>query len=313
MPENDASRPTPADDAEVAEDSTAAEETPADTGASAPDTLTDEDVAEAGGDDAAALKRPRRRGLKWVAVGAAVVLVVALVLPVVSVLQPGYYRRYPSLAKRMDHWAVSTHSKISCTECHVQPGIGNFVVFAAKAVPAFYSQVVSGPSTTNLLKAPDKSACQRCHTTYRQVSPAGDLLIPHKAHVQVLGMQCVTCHGNLVHSPNKRGFNRPEMEACLTCHNGDTASNKCTDCHTRKQTPDSHDRKDWLLVHGKMASSQECGKCHDWTPKYCQECHKQRPASHVGNWKKNHGPEAKTRGNGCLVCHDKTKFCGECH
>jgi len=257
--------------------------------------------------------RRRRRLVMWGAIAAAVVVVILLVLPVISMLQPGYYRRYPALSQRMDHWTVSTHSRVSCAECHVNPGARSFLTFAAKSVPAFYSQLITGPSTTNLLKAPDREACQSCHTAYRQVSPAGDLLIPHKAHVQVLGMECVACHKNLVHSPNRRGFNRPEMESCLEqCHDGDKATDKCVECHTRKQTPDSHDRKDWLAIHGKLAESQDCSECHDWTPKYCEECHKQRPASHVGNWKKNHGPVAKKRGDGCLVCHDK-KSCEECH
>lgn len=237
----------------------------------------------------------------------------ALVWPVFSTVQPAYYRRYPGLAERMDHWETSTHSRISCIECHTEPGIGGFVAFAAESVPAFYSQIASGASKTNLISAPSRRACQKCHTDYRTVAPSGDLLIPHRAHVQVLGMSCVECHQNLVHFPNSRGFNSPEMEGCLEkCHDGETASNECLDCHTQKHTPASHAEKDWLKVHGDAASSEDCGECHDWTPDYCKDCHSQRPASHVGNWKKLHGPEAQVRGDGCNVCHD-VKFCKECH
>lgn len=244
----------------------------------------------------------------------AVAFVVILVLPVVSVLQPGYYRRYPALGERMDNWKTSTHSKISCIACHVEPGAASFVTFAARSVPAFYSQLFTGPSDTNLLPAPSREACQKCHTQYRKVAPSGDLLIPHKAHVEVLDMECNECHKDLVHSLNRRGFNRPEMESCLEqCHDGDTASAECIDCHTRKQTPESHASKDWLAVHGAEAESGvDCAECHDWTPNYCSECHEKRPASHVGNWKKGHAEHAKIRGDGCLVCHEE-KFCKECH
>lgn len=242
------------------------------------------------------------------------VVIVLLVLPVVSMLQPGYYRRYPALSERMDHWAASTHSRISCAECHVDPGARAFLTFAAKSIPAFYSQLAQGPRSTNLLKPPDREACQKCHTTYRSVSPAGDLQIPHRAHVEVLDMQCVTCHEDLVHSLNRRGFNRPEMEGCLErCHDGDKASDECLDCHTRKATPENHERKDWLAVHGEMADVIDCAECHDWTPEFCAECHEKRPASHVGNWKKGHAPVAKERGKGCLVCHGGEKFCEQCH
>jgi len=269
---------------------------------------------EGAGPDSGADARDRRRGwIKWWVFAAAAVAAVLLTLPVVSVLQPDYYRRYPAMGQRMDHWAVSTHSRISCIECHVEPGTAAFLAFAADAVPAFYSQLAQGPSDTNLLKAPSRKACQRCHTGYRTVSPGGDLLIPHRAHVDVLKMECVACHKDLVHSLNRRGFNRPDMETCLTCHDGDKATDKCVKCHTRKQTPKSHEQKDWPQVHGQVAESKVCGTCHDWTPDYCAECHKQRPASHSGNWKKDHGPHAKVRGDGCIVCHGGEKFCKTCH
>jgi hypothetical protein len=256
----------------------------------------------------------RRRLLIWGAAGLALAVLVLLALPVFSVLQPDYYRRYPTLGLRMDHWKTSTHSRIGCAECHIEPGVKGFVVFSARAIPDFYSQLAHGSDKTNLLQPPTRRACRKCHTRYRTVAPSGDLLIPHRAHVEVLRMQCVACHKNLVHSLNRRGFNRPEMETCLEqCHDGDKASNKCVDCHTRKQTPATHARGDWLQIHGRMSHTQDCGVCHDWTPGYCGDCHDKRPASHVGNWKEGHGPAAKQRKDGCLVCHGGKKFCDRCH
>ena len=255
---------------------------------------------------------PRRKRTRWIVLGVLVVVLFLLVWPIVSTLQPGYYRHFLKLDDRMEYWAKSTHSKVTCTQCHVEPGVGGFVSFAARSIPAFYSQLVTGASDTNLLKAPSRAACQKCHTTYRTVAPSGDLLIPHRAHVVVLKMECVDCHKDLVHSENRRGFNRPEMETCLECHDGETASNACADCHTAKATPKSHEAKDWLQVHGASAEKVDCAECHDWTPDFCAECHAKRPASHTGNWKTDHAPHAKKRGEGCLVCHDK-KFCEECH
>ena len=255
-----------------------------------------------------------RRRLIIAAMAAVGLLIVAAVaVPVFSVLQPGYYERYPVLAKRMEHWTTSTHSKVGCAECHVEPGTRGAVEFAVRAVPAFYSQLAQGPAEFNLLKAPGRAACQSCHTTYRKVGPSGDLLIPHRAHVEVLKMECSTCHRNLVHSLNRHGFNRPEMESCLTCHDGDTASDECTDCHTRKQVPPSHTEKTWLQEHGDAAKFEDCESCHSWTPEYCAECHSKKPASHVGNWKEGHAEPAKVRGDGCLVCHGGQKFCDRCH
>lgn len=257
----------------------------------------------------------KRRDRRVLLAGALVlVAVVLLVLPVFSTLQPGYYGRYPDLRVRMDHWRTSTHARMGCADCHVDPGAGMLATFAVRSIPAFYSQLVAGPRETNLLKAPDIVACQKCHTDYRQVSPNGDLLIPHRAHVEVLKVNCVVCHKNLVHAGNSQGFNKPEMKTCLSlCHDGVKATNKCDKCHTRKQVPENHKGKDWFQVHGSMADTIDCGSCHSWTPDYCGDCHKKRPPGHAGNWKKGHGAVAKQRGDGCLVCHSMARFCKGCH
>ncbi|HEY3317589.1 MAG TPA: hypothetical protein VGK50_04105 [Coriobacteriia bacterium] len=263
-------------------------------------------------DDGVRKRGEGRAALASIALGSA--LAVLLVLPVFSTLQPGYYGRYSDLRVRMDHWRASTHAKVSCIDCHVEPGASDFVKFGALSIPAFYSQLIAGPKATNLLPAPDKRACQKCHTDYRQVSPNGDLLIPHRAHVEVLHINCVVCHKNLVHTANTAGFNKPEMTTCINlCHDGHKATDKCDKCHTRKQTPESHSKPDWLLIHGAMSKTIDCGKCHNWTPNYCGDCHKKRPPTHVGNWKKGHSAEAKQRGDGCLVCHSMAKFCKNCH
>jgi len=249
-----------------------------------------------------------------VLIGAAVAVFVLLALPGFSKLQPDYYRRYPGLGERMDHWSTSTHAKITCAQCHVEPGAVGYLSFAVKSIPAFYSQLAGGANEDNLLDAPGKDACQKCHTTYRKVAPSGDLLIPHRAHVEVLDMDCVACHKDLVHSLNDRGFNRPEMETCIEqCHDGDKATNECVKCHTRKNTPESHVATDWPQTHGQVEDITQCDDCHKWTPDYCTECHEKRPASHAGNWKKGHAEPAKARGDGCLVCHGGQEFCEECH
>lgn len=241
-------------------------------------------------------------------------LIVILGLPVFSTLQPGYYERYPSLSPRMREWRTSTHAMASCPSCHVEPGIWNLVTFGARSIPAFYSQLFTGPRSTNLLRPPQTGACRRCHTAWRKASPSGDLVIPHRAHVLVLRINCTVCHQRLVHHRNTTGYNTPPMTLCLSkCHDGRKASNKCIDCHTRKQVPAGHKRPDWLATHGKRTRDINCGTCHGWQPKLCQSCHRERPSTHVGNWKKLHQVRAKLRGRGCLFCHGGAKFCLKCH
>lgn len=253
--------------------------------------------------------RPRR-----IAVGALVLLVLFLLAwPIVSTLQPAYYERYPEMRERMENWRVSTHGRMSCASCHIEPGVRGMAEFAVRSIPAFYAQLVQGPHETNLLEAPGTPACQKCHTSYRQVSADGDLLIPHRAHVEILEVECIVCHTDLVHAENPEGFNRPSMRTCLDeCHDGEVAGNECVKCHTRKHVPEDHLRADWLEIHAEQVDTIECGSCHAWTPDYCEECHSQRPASHAGNWKTDHAPRARDHGDGCMVCHSQ-ESCEECH
>lgn len=258
---------------------------------------------------------PSRRTRRiMLAVSLVVLAILLMIIPAFSTLQPGYYERYPDMRQRMHYWRASTHAGMTCVGCHVEPGLASFVVFAARSVPAFYSQLVTGPRRTNLMKAPGRRACRKCHTAYRLVSPAGDLRIPHRAHVEVLKIDCAVCHKDLVHYPSDKGYNRPRMSMCLaTCHDGKKATNECVRCHTRKQAPDNHKSADWLEAHSAMVDKMDCGSCHAWTPKYCEDCHRARPRTHVGNWKKLHQVRAKVRPKGCLVCHGGEKFCKRCH
>ncbi|MBE0417100.1 MAG: hypothetical protein IBX63_05000 [Coriobacteriia bacterium] len=256
---------------------------------------------------------PRKRRARIVAAVFFAAMVGLLALPLVSTVQPAYYARYPGLQERMDNWRVSTHGRMSCVSCHVHPGARGLLSFAARSIPAFYVQLVWGPHETNLLEPPDRTACQKCHTSYRQVSADGDLLIPHRAHVEILEIECVVCHSELVHAESPEGFNRPAMKMCLEqCHDGEIAGDECVKCHTRKHVPEDHLRTDWLEIHAEMVDTIECGECHAWTSDYCGDCHSKRPVTHVGNWKEGHAERARTHAAGCMVCHSQ-ESCEECH
>ncbi|MBI5231459.1 MAG: hypothetical protein HY876_04755 [Coriobacteriales bacterium] len=258
-------------------------------------------------------RRPPRRFRFPVKSAVAIAFLVLLALPL-STLHADYYKRYPQLGTRMQNWRTSTHARFSCGSCHIEPGLRGFLYRGTRTIPAFYSQILQGPRQTNLFDVPGRNACQKCHTSYRQVSASGDLLIPHRAHVEVLKVNCADCHKELVHARNEKGFNRPRMTMCLSrCHDGKQATTACTKCHTRKHVPSNHRRKDWLETHSTLTDSVDCGECHGWSPDFCGQCHSKRPRSHSGNWKKAHQFRAKKRGDkGCLTCHEE-RFCKRCH
>jgi hypothetical protein len=124
-------------------------------------------------------------------------------------------------------------------------------------------------------------------------------------------MDCVECHGYLVHEKSATGKNTPTMAACLRCHDGDTAKNACTACHTEKAAPDSHKAASWTIVHAEQGKDPQCVKCHAWTKNWCVDCHSRRPRSHGGNWRATHGDRA-VKQRSCEACH-KASFCIRCH
>ena len=79
-------------------------------------------------------EQPKKRRLGWkiLAVVVVVAVLVAVALPIFSTLQPRYYKRYASLHGRMVNWEVSTHAKVPCSGCHMNPGVGGFLAFAAQ-------------------------------------------------------------------------------------------------------------------------------------------------------------------------------------
>lgn len=261
-----------------------------------------------------ARRRAGQRRRRFIAGAGLAFFVIILTLPLFSIGRPGFYERFKPLRGRIQTWHTSTHAQMTCLACHLEPGTEKALEFLARAMPVYYGAVLGQTGDPGLFTTPTKAACQKCHTAYRQVSASGDLLIPHRAHVVVLKLNCADCHQRLVHSPNPSGFNSPKMGYCLSkCHDGRKATNRCTDCHTEKATPDNHKSGNWLQVHGQKTEQINCGRCHGWAPKLCQACHTSRPRTHVGNWKKEHKGRALIRGKGCLVCHGGKKFCLKCH
>lgn len=252
----------------------------------------------------------KRRRL--IVVGAIVLVVVLLVIvPGCVAMQPAFIGRTPALAEKYEPWSVSTHVEAGCEGCHAAPRPLAQAVYRARMVGEFYLSFVAPNRTPSVFSAPTNEACLECHNDLRTVSPKGDLQIPHRAHVQILKMQCVECHNYLVHEKSPEGKHTPPMVGCMGCHDGDTAKDACTACHTEKAAPDSHRDADWLIQHAEQSGDPECVGCHKWAEDWCADCHSQRPRSHGANWRDVHGDQVKKH-RSCEACHDG-EFCVKCH
>lgn len=234
-----------------------------------------------------------------------------VVLPGYLSSLPGFFGRYPALSEAHGQWSNSTHAEVGCEKCHVAPKPVARAAFRARMVGEFYISLVARGRTPGLFATPGNAACQDCHSELRTSSPKGDLQIPHRAHITILKMECVQCHDYLVHEANPDGAHTPTMEGCLSCHDGDTAKDACTACHTDKAAPPSHASAEWLVQHGSESEDPECVTCHKWKQDWCADCHRDRPLSHGTDWRASHGVRVAEH-RSCEACHEQD-FCVRCH
>jgi len=172
-------------------------------------------------------------------------------------------------------WEATSHSKIDCLECHKNVSIAGFL----------YKQALGVNRVKEIKVEVDDSACSKCHTDARVITPPMDLLIPHNLHVQ-MGLSCTQCHRTVTHgsvvktvtntAPGQAGPllegenlfdpNRIPMSGCMKCHNGAKATRACNACHADKDPPATHKGGNFKVNHGYAAMDDitACNKCHQY-------------------------------------------------
>jgi hypothetical protein len=241
----------------------------------------------------------------------ALVLTVLVIVPGYLATRPTFLDRYSNYSSQVQTWEESVHAKVTCQACHVEPGVVSQTKYSARMLGEFYITPVLRSRKPALLSTPTNEACEACHIDLRTVSPSGDLNIPHRAHTDILELDCVACHDFLVHEVSPEGKHTPTMTGCLECHDGEQAKDACATCHTEKSTPENHQTPEWVVIHPDEQDETDCGECHAWVEDWCVECHDRRPRSHEGRWRSNHRYVVEERRN-CEACHEAA-FCIECH
>jgi len=171
-------------------------------------------------------------------------------------------------------------------------------------------------------------ACHDCHQRI-DLTPRGDTVYISWVNVAF----CKKCHSRFPGlnpgSPMQPNFFN---EDCTTCHSGDhtpahaqpyltqiIAPSECKGCHGGRVLPwqPGHDLPTWLKIHGQTAltvGTQTCFKCHDFGLKFCDNCHKIKPPSHLprDQWLVTHPASAQADTRVCFTCH-QANFCKTCH
>lgn len=235
-------------------------------------------------------------------------------------------------------WKASTHSEVDCTSCHTDGVYKDLAKDKAKGLVEQLKKQSSGTSAAPIRmpnEVPD-SACEKCHNmSTRQVTPSGDIIIPHDKHMKE-GVECVQCHSGIAHGKvadrkmtystdldnwdSKVGnvamkdfkFIRPDMDTCMDCHKARQITLECKACHTTGMLPKSHKKEDFKLdSHGSYAKKdlEKCNKCHGYMSKETISGFEKKP-SHISFIKKEKAYSTK------ITAQDYAKentFCINCH
>ncbi len=190
------------------------------------------------------------------------------------------------LAPEILTWQISSHSKISCTSCH-DIDTSRYESGHSEGQPVQKKKNLTVP--IKMADVIPNEVCEQCHTSNREATVSGDLIIPHDRH-SAAGVLCVKCHSGVVHAKiadrgltvkgrlsdpdawnvdearkvSTRYYLQPSMWVCLECHRGANVTRECSACHTSIDTLPSHEVPTWKADHGKTARAGigDCTKCH---------------------------------------------------
>lgn len=146
---------------------------------------------------------------------------------------------------------------------------------------------------------------------------------------------CKQCHSPFPGLDRNSPMEPEDFEIdCTTCHTGKAAYKhqehylshviapaECKGCHGGRVLPwpEKHESPDWLQEHGVAAldaegGEAECFQCHEGQFRFCEECHADKPPSHLPEerWLADHSGVAQDDTRKCFTCH-VADDCKECH
>lgn len=163
-----------------------------------------------------------------------------------KIAKPEFCGTCHNMQPYINSWQATTHSQVSCSSCHPQINLLNYI---------YKYRLENSNPVMNKVFVSDQT-CQQCHNPNRLVTPPGNLKIPHNYHSDK-SIDCVDCHNNVSHANTyekmasrtgldgqtiwkqvKRDLdfgNRVPMQRCLDCHNGTMATRECTACHDKEE------------------------------------------------------------------------------
>jgi nitrate/TMAO reductase-like tetraheme cytochrome c subunit len=187
-------------------------------------------------------------------------------------------------------WKASSHSEVDCVNCHTGSSKEDYAKAKANGLVQVFKKATQ--TYTAPIRMPDQiqdSSCEKCHNIFtRDVTPTGDLTIPHDKHKNE-GIKCTQCHQGVAHGKiadrkmtyqadyqkwddalgkavmSESKYMKPDMATCMKCHTARKITTECKACHETGMYPDTHQSKLFKLQsHGTHARDDLnlCNSCH---------------------------------------------------
>jgi nitrate/TMAO reductase-like tetraheme cytochrome c subunit len=236
-------------------------------------------------------------------------------------------------------WKASSHSEVDCVNCHTGSSKEDYAKAKANGLVQVYKKQTGGYIAP--IKMPNlitDEACEKCHNMKsRNVTPSGDLIIPHDKH-KTEGVKCVECHSGVAHGKiaerkvtyssdydkwddklghsfmSDKKYTSPKMDTCMECHEVRKATLECKACHETSMLPNTHKREAFKAGgHGKIQPSdlKKCEQCHSYMSSISSDIFKEEP-TYTKFLEK--GTTNTSSNNISVQQYAKTNtFCKDCH
>jgi hypothetical protein len=229
-----------------------------------------------------------------------IVLIEIFLLSIVLVIGANIWYSNPErckvcheVSKNYESWKISSHSSISCDQCHREQGATGYITYKFRGIFRVFLHF-SGMSPSEIKAKVVKERCLRCHTKIRKsfrVGSVANLSDTHSIHLNK-GFHCTDCHEEAVHPERVMDPGMPTMVNCITCHESEGVSSTCQTCHLDVE---NHQRKIADSGGLPLEKQKDCGACHTLVNSYDNKIDHERAIANVGGWQGS--------SEVCAACH----------
>ncbi len=269
-------------------------------------------------------KNPKTKIITVLYAGLVMVFLVLLITGgIAATCLPGFCGFCHEMDKDVQSWQHSSHAKVNCIACHVEPGLIHLLKDKVMAVKSMYYTITSAyhgktiNAESELSHEVSAENCERCHSLEnRKLTPSNGIIMNHEVHMEE-EINCAQCHNRVAHVNLANYENHLEMEYCMhTCHNDEVAPRDCSKCHPENfdLIPKDHKEANWLRpTHADNAEEDRkfCQSCH--LEKFCFDCHGMEMPHPEETFKKDHQKLGQDDPSKCRLCHLEENFCNNCH